>query len=128
MRLPKEIQNLILIRYYFNLWKEKIEKVNQQYHSFISIVKCSCRNKSCKEISIQYGEGRYIFKFNYRHLGTSYNTHLGSGGIWNLKIWLGIKKFTVGYLPKKYYFSSGYPNIKHMYDCATGGLNLYKYE
>ena len=65
MGLPKEIQNLILIRYYFYQWKEKIEKVNQQYHKFFSIRDCTyCRNSTCQYLCWgKYGSDSFLFNW-----------------------------------------------------------------
>ena len=135
MQLPKEIQNLILIRYYFNQWKEKIEQVNLQYQALFSIKNCadeSCMDKSCKEIFIRCQGNNYnTFQFNYRKCQLD-KDHFHQDPIYSFKLWMKddlktLGNIAVGKLPKKYYFSSGEPNPENLYDYLFGRRNAYKY-
>ncbi len=119
MVLPIEIQNLILTRYYFNQWKEKIEKINQQYHqSFIYE-----KNKIAECLAlILYNNN--VFFFNNRPLNKNTDPYSSDAhvGIVNWKLFLkNIHPNPKPRLPKKYFFSSGYPEPNNI------PMNMYKY-
>ncbi len=130
MPLPKEIQNLILTRYYFNQWKEKIEKVNHQYRSISSIKKCRneiCLQKSCKYIYLECcNDHNVIYNVNYRNYPLD-RTHFRRDSIYITKVWPEDESHTFEKLPTKYYFSSGDPNPENIDDYLFYGRNPYKY-
>ncbi len=103
MSLPKEIQNLILTRYYFCQWKEKIEKINQRIQDRIS----------------------NITNRNINNAFDTYTAHKPIQNIWNNK-W-------VSPLPKLYFFSSGWPKPARSLDdmiiwqVGSQYINIYQY-
>ncbi len=128
MRLPKEIQNLILIRYYFNQWKEKIEKVNQQYFSSYSFSE-QTPHPDFWCLAYNNRKGKLYFLFNHRICNNSFCPH-SHYRIHNVILYQqGIKDKGIC-LPKYYFFSSGYPS-PYFHVCNVNGwnfINIYKYK
>ncbi len=106
MVIPKEIQNLILIRYYFYQWQEKIKKVNQQYCELFSIRHCIyCHNPTCQYLSWKHGS--ISFLFNWRH-----RNQMPIDNRIDIYNWKKFSKnrfdiYVVGKLPNTYFSSSG---------------------
>ncbi len=113
MLLPKEIQNLILTRYYFNQWKEKIEKVNLDYHRYFRLRDCVyCRKSTCQCLCWYNPDYQYAFVFNYRCLNLSKKIEIEDIAI-DILNWYKFGQnececdCVVGKLPNTYLFSSG---------------------